>query len=48
MVIGVVVVARDITDHKRIENELLIAKELAELAKKIAEEAQGKLKKPHK
>ncbi len=42
MVIGVVVVARDITDHKRIESELLIAKELAELAKKIAEEAQGK------
>jgi len=41
-VIGVVVVARDITDHKRIENELLIAKEHAELATKIAEEAQGK------
>ena len=42
MVIGVVVVARDITDHKRIENELLIAKEHAELATKIAEEAQSK------
>ena len=42
LVIGVVVVARDITDHKRIENELLIAKEHAELATKIAEEAQGK------
>jgi PAS domain S-box-containing protein len=42
MVIGVVVVARDITDHKRIENELLEAKEHAELATKIAEEAQGK------
>jgi PAS domain S-box-containing protein len=42
MVIGVVVVARDITDHKRIEKELLIAKEHAELATKIAEEAQGK------
>ncbi len=40
MVIGVVVVARDITDHKRIEKELLIAKEHAELATKIAEEAQ--------
>ncbi len=42
LVIGVVVVARDITDHKRIENELLIAKEHAELATKIAEEAQSK------
>jgi PAS domain S-box-containing protein len=42
MVIGVVVVARDITDHKRIEKELLVAKEHAELATKIAEEAQGK------
>jgi len=41
-VIGVVVVARDITDHKRIETELLEAKERAELATKIAEEAQGK------
>jgi PAS domain S-box-containing protein len=42
LVIGVVVVARDITDHKRIEKELLIAKEHAELATKIAEEAQSK------
>jgi PAS domain S-box-containing protein len=42
MVIGVVVVARDITDHKRIEKELVIAKERAELATKIAEEAQSK------
>ena len=42
LVIGVVVVARDITDHKRIENELVIAKEHAELATKIAEEAQSK------
>jgi PAS domain S-box-containing protein len=42
LVIGVVVVARDITDHKRIENELLVAKEHAELATKIAEEAQSK------
>jgi PAS domain S-box-containing protein len=41
-VIGVVVVARDITDHKRIETELLEAKEHAELATKIAEEAQSK------
>lgn len=42
LVIGVVVVARDITDHKRIETELLIAKEHAELATRIAEEAQSK------
>jgi PAS domain S-box-containing protein len=41
-VIGVVVVARDITDHKRIETELMVAKEHAELATKIAEEAQSK------
>jgi PAS domain S-box-containing protein len=41
-VIGVVVVARDITDHIRIEAELLQAKEHAEQAKKIAEEAQSK------
>jgi PAS domain S-box-containing protein len=41
-VIGVVVVARDITDHKRIESELLEAKVHAELATKIAEEAQSK------
>jgi PAS domain S-box-containing protein len=41
-VIGVVVVARDVTDHKRIESELMEAKEHAELATKIAEEAQGK------
>jgi PAS domain S-box-containing protein len=42
LVIGVVVVARDITDHKRIENELVLAKEHAELATRIAEEAQSK------
>jgi PAS domain S-box-containing protein len=41
-VVGVVVVARDITDHKRIETELMEAKEHAELATQIAEEAQSK------
>ncbi len=41
-VIGVVVVARDITDHKRIENELTEAKELAEQATKTAEVAKIK------
>jgi PAS domain S-box-containing protein len=40
-VLGVVVVARDITDHKRIESELIEAKEDAELATKIAEDAQN-------
>jgi PAS domain S-box-containing protein len=40
-VLGVVVVARDVTDHKRIETELIEAKEHAELATKIAEDAQG-------
>jgi PAS domain S-box-containing protein len=40
-VLGVVVVARDITDHNRIESELIAAKEHAELATKIAEEAQN-------
>jgi len=40
-VLGVVVVARDITDHKRIETELIESKEHAELATKIAEEAQS-------
>ena len=39
-VIGVVVVARDITDHKRIENELKESKIRAESATKIAEEAK--------
>ena len=37
-VLGVVVVARDITDQKRIENELIEAKVFAELATGIAEE----------
>jgi PAS domain S-box-containing protein len=40
-VIGVVVVARDITDHKRIENELKDARTYAESATKIAEEAKN-------
>ncbi len=39
-VLGVVVVARDITDHKRIEKELMEAKAIAELATKNAEEAK--------
>jgi PAS domain S-box-containing protein len=38
---GVVVVARDITDHKRIEAELIESKVQAESATKIAEEAAG-------
>jgi PAS domain S-box-containing protein len=42
---GVVVVARDITDHKRIESELTGAKLRAELATKIAEKAQVKAEK---
>ena len=41
-VLGVVVVARDITDHNRVENELKDSKVRAELATKIAEEAQSK------
>jgi len=44
-VIGVVVVARDITDHKRIEAELVEAKEHAERATKIAEVAKIKAEK---
>jgi len=39
-VIGVVVVARDITDHKRVEKELKDARMHAESATKIAEEAK--------
>ena len=39
-VAGVVVVARDITDQKKIANELIDAKVFAELATKIAEEAK--------
>ncbi|MDF1549159.1 MAG: ATP-binding protein [Bacteroidales bacterium] len=45
VVLGVVVVARDITDHKRIEAELMAAKQQAELTTKIAEEAQIKAEK---
>jgi PAS domain S-box-containing protein len=41
-VIGVVVVARDITDHNRIEKELKKARVLAESATEIAEEAKSK------
>ena len=41
-VIGVVVVARDITDHKRVEKELKDARTYAESAAKIAEEAKDK------
>ncbi len=44
-VLGVVVVARDITDQKRIETELIEAKVFAELATLIAEEAKGKAEK---
>jgi PAS domain S-box-containing protein len=47
-VIGVVVVARDVTDHNRIEAELVEAKEDAELATRIAEEAKGKAEKATK
>ena len=41
-VLGVVIVARDVTDQKRIAKELTEAKESAELATKIAEEAKNK------
>ncbi len=41
-VVGAVVVARDITEQKRIEKELIEAKVFAELATAIAEEAQSK------
>jgi PAS domain S-box-containing protein len=41
-VLGVVVVARDITDQKRISTELVEAKVFAELATGIAEEAKSK------
>jgi PAS domain S-box-containing protein len=40
-VIGAVIVARDITDQKRIEKELIVAKDLAELASKLASTAQS-------
>jgi PAS domain S-box-containing protein len=41
-VMGVVIVARDVTEQKRIENELIEAKVFAELATEIAEQAQTK------
>ena len=41
-VLGVVIVARDVTDQKRIESELIEAKVFAELATLIAEEAKSK------
>jgi len=41
-VLGAVVVARDITDLKRVENELIEARIFAELATGIAEEAKNK------
>jgi len=41
-VLGAVVVARDITEQKRIEKELIEAKVFAELATGIAEEAKSK------
>lgn len=41
-VLGVVIIARDVTDQKRIETELIEAKVFAELAVGIAEEAQSK------
>src|SRR6185312_13829566 len=41
-VLGAVVVARDITEQKRIEKELIEAKVFAELATAIAEEAKSK------
>ena len=44
-VIGVVVVARDITDHNRIESELIQSKVHAELAMMVAEEAKSKAEK---
>jgi len=44
-VLGVVVVARDITDHKRFEKELINARVFAELATGIAEKAQKKAEK---
>ncbi len=44
-VIGVVVVARDITDHNRIEAELIEARVQAELATMVAEEAKARAEK---
>lgn len=44
-VLGVVVVARDITEQKRVEKEMMEAKIFAELATLIAEEAKAKAEK---
>jgi len=44
-VLGVVIVARDVTDQKRIATELIEAKVFAELATGIAEEAKSKAEK---
>ena len=41
-VLGVVIVARDVTDQKRIERELIEARVFAELATSIAEDAKSK------
>jgi PAS domain S-box-containing protein len=41
-ILGVVIVARDVTDQKRIEKEMIEAKVFAELATSIAEEAKNK------
>ena len=41
-VLGVVIVARDVTDQKRIATELIEAKVFAELATEIAEQAKSK------
>ena len=46
-VLGAVVVARDITEQKRIEKELTEAKVFAELATVIAEEAKSKAESCH-
>jgi len=41
-VLGIVIVARDVTDQKRIETELIEAKVFAEMAMEIAEQAKMK------
>ncbi len=41
-VLGIVIVARDVTDQKRIETELIEAKVFAEMATEIAEQAKMK------
>lgn len=41
-ILGVVIVARDVTEQKRIEKEIIEARVLAELATGIAEEAKNK------